>query len=47
MDQKQIQDKLERIQREVNQVIRGKEKDVYKRQGYDSIFMRSDSVEGK
>ena len=25
MDQKQIQDKLERIQREVNQVIRGKE----------------------
>ena len=25
VDQKQIQDKLERIQREVNQVIRGKE----------------------
>ena len=28
MDQKQIQDKLERIQREVNQVIRGKENGV-------------------
>ena len=37
MDQKQIQDKLERIQREVNQVIRGKE-------NVESGFLQRSSV---